>query len=868
MDMDPHSTRQAGTASPPSIPPEALEAINAPRGPDAPRRCFICLTDQEPSDNPSDWVDPCPCTLEAHQDCMLSWVTDCERSNKPLQCPVCKSVIHLEGPWDPVVALHDAVQRKFTRASPFALATSFSIGVQLSMQMYGAAALWAFSGRDVLLEFILGPNMILDGRAPRRFGLAGQNITNTLQLMSVGPALLIGQLLPSLGNKIFVPTASFYGIYHVLHDEQFLSWPPSPQLAMAVFPYIRSAYYNFWREFAFPYEVQLNRQLQGLPPLPPPQNGRAGNQRRDGGGNGEGGVMGFLQGLLDALDPDDEEHRGVAPAGAADQIRIVHEEVGGGENEDEDGEVLVELIIEEVVENEDDADDGPVVDDADMPQRLADEQPAQIAQPRPGQQRDEPLNVPAQQNPPQNHQHEAPQAPPARRPGLGSILSNISNAIVSALILPGISFAMGEALRLVLPKSWTTSPFHHSPWTRHLGRPGLLQQQWGRSLVGGCLYVVIKDVVRLYAKHRKVAAIENRRVKNASSHSSKQRLALAICDFLSASTTDGTLTADDKDSIDVAINCIAESFKVDPADKPAVQAAIGSQNLLQIYSVYEKLKNAGGAPGSAPAAGASNDSSAQQPSDAQKKEAEALKSKGNSAMAQKDYRAAIDLYTQALSIHPGNAVFLSNRAAAHSAAKDHASAKLDAESAVALDPSYTKAWSRLGLARFALGDAKGAMEAYGKGIEYEGNGGSDAMKKGFETAKRRVDEMEAEQESLPRSSPGGSAGGMPDLGGLASMLGGGGGGAGGMPDLSSIMSNPMFASMAQNLMSNPELMGNLMSNPRLREMANQFNSGGGLPDIGALMSDPNIADMARNMMGGGAPPGGPGAGGPPGGAGL
>jgi len=53
----------------------------------------------------------------------------------------------------------------------------------------------------------------------------------------------------------------------------------------------------------------------------------------------------------------------------------------------------------------------------------------------------------------------------------------------------------------------------------------------------------------------------------------------------------------------------------------------------------------------------------------------------------------------------------------------------------------------------------------------------------------------------------------------------------------------MFASMAQNLMSNPDMMANLMSNPRLREMANQFGSGGGLPDIGSLMSDPNIADM-------------------------
>lgn len=302
----------------------------------------------------------------------------------------------------------------------------------------------------------------------------------------------------------------------------------------------------------------------------------------------------------------------------------------------------------------------------------------------------------------------------------------------------------------------------------------------------------------------------------------------------------------------MAVNCIAESFKVDPADADAVRAAVGSQSLLQIYSVYEKLKASTGPPSSGGGADGAAGGGGGGPSDEQKKEAEGLKSRGNAAMAQKDYPQAIDLYTQALRLHPANAVFLSNRAAAHSAAKDHASARIDAEAAVAVDPAYTKAWSRLGLARFALGDAKGAMEAYAKGIEHEGSGGSDAMKKGFETARRRVEEMRAEEENLPRSSPGQSpagpgAGGMPDLGSLASMFGGGGGagagGAGGMPDFGSIMNNPMFASMAQNLMSNPDMMNNLMSNPRLREMANQFGSGGGMPDLNGLMSDPNIADM-------------------------
>jgi small glutamine-rich tetratricopeptide repeat-containing protein alpha len=323
----------------------------------------------------------------------------------------------------------------------------------------------------------------------------------------------------------------------------------------------------------------------------------------------------------------------------------------------------------------------------------------------------------------------------------------------------------------------------------------------------------------------------------------KQRLALSIIDFLNTSLTDGTLAEDDRESIEVAQSCISESFKVDPTDATPKD----SQSLLQIYSVYEKLKGKTAPAQSTAAAGDKGTSEKKaEPTEAERKEAEALKSQGNSAMAKKDYSAAIDLYSKALVIVPGDPIFLSNRAAAYSASKDHESAKTDAEAAVAADPKYTKAWSRLGLARFALGDAKGSMEAYQKGIEYEGNGGSDAMKKGYETAKKRVAELEAggdsEDEDVAERGTGG-AGGMPDL---SSMFGGGGG----MPDFNSIMNNPMFASMAQNLMSNPEAMSNIMNNPRLREMANQFGGGGsggnagGMPDLSSLMQDPSIAEMS------------------------
>jgi small glutamine-rich tetratricopeptide repeat-containing protein alpha len=353
-----------------------------------------------------------------------------------------------------------------------------------------------------------------------------------------------------------------------------------------------------------------------------------------------------------------------------------------------------------------------------------------------------------------------------------------------------------------------------------------------------------------------------------------------MIDFLNSSAKDGTIPADEADSIEVATTCIAEAFHVDPTDSAAVSDAIGTQNLLSIYSVFEKLKGKGGAASTPGATGGSSSASAssaqqqQQPgatqskaadaaaaaTPASKEQAETLKGQGNAAMQRRDYKAAIDLYSKALDLVPLNPIYLSNRAAAYSGDLQHDKAVEDAELAVAADPKYSKAWSRLGLARYALGDAKGSMDAYKKGIEAEGSGGSDAMKKGYETARKAVEELGEDVDDVPAAarsaSPGAGPGGMPDLSALGNMFGGGGGG---MPNLSELMNNPMMRQMAQNIMSNPDAMNNILNNPRLREMAERYGGagspggaggaggapggGGGMPDLSSLMNDPSIAEM-------------------------
>ena len=151
---------------------------------------------------------------------------------------------------------------------------------------------------------------------------------------------------------------------------------------------------------------------------------------------------------------------------------------------------------------------------------------------------------PAQASPPPAVQEAEAQAPtPAPAPALAAQLpqpaaqgneglgvrdavelcsfyfSDAINSVATSLLFPFISYGMGELIRLSLPRSWTslpkpivTSGFFSKGTVVSKAPTGLLQQRWGRSLVGGCLFVVIRDVFGVYAKYKKVQALKARRI--------------------------------------------------------------------------------------------------------------------------------------------------------------------------------------------------------------------------------------------------------------------------------------------------------------------------------------------------------------------
>ncbi|KAH9982709.1 hypothetical protein BGW80DRAFT_1264648 [Lactifluus volemus] len=292
----------------------------------------------------------------------------------------------------------------------------------------------------------------------------------------------------------------------------------------------------------------------------------------------------------------------------------------------------------------------------------------------------------------------------------------------------------------------------------------------------------------------------------------QQRLVLSIIDFLNQSISDGTIREEDRESLDVAVQCIGEAFGVDLADQEQVnRLSVKPATLQTIFDVFLKTKEK---IGSTPQVPPTTAPETPVPASAEDKaQAEKNKQAGNSLMNSKQYDKAIDAYTEAIKLDPSNPVYYSNRAAAHSSKGDHLSAVVDAEKAINVDSKFVRGYSRLGHAHYSIGDYEGAAAAYRRGLELDPT--NAAMKTGLQNSESRIVNM----------------------------------GGGGMPDLSGMMNNPAMMQMAQEMMANGGL-ERLASNPAVANMMNRLNSGGSLPSMQELMADPTLRDLA-NQFGGG-----------------
>ncbi|XP_050364927.1 uncharacterized protein LOC126783493 [Argentina anserina] len=121
--------------------------------------------------------------------------------------------------------------------------------------------------------------------------------------------------------------------------------------------------------------------------------------------------------------------------------------------------------------------------------------------------------------------------------------------------------------------------------------------------------------------------------------------------------------------------------------------------------------------------------------------AETLKTQGNKAMQSKLYTKAIELYDCAIALCENNAVYRCNRAAAYTQIHKYSEAVRDCLRSIEIDPNYSKAYSRLGLAYYAIGNYREAIDkGFKKALQLDPN--NEAVKENIRVAELKLIEQQ------------------------------------------------------------------------------------------------------------------------------
>lgn len=304
------------------------------------------------------------------------------------------------------------------------------------------------------------------------------------------------------------------------------TWPPSPAWVMTMMPWVSFSYNRIYYDILGGYERRLNKALRGrgLPneQLPAAENADGGQQANAAAENpapAEEDDEGYFaqamrvgNAVLNLMGDENNQEEVVAEI----ELHI-------GPDEDEAAaiqELQDELNDQGIVVVEEGRGDDTGAQAAEQPQEQNESEGGDedAAEPPP------PIRIEPQgngeQNPPpngnnnnNNNNQAQEEVIRERNGGPSTTLTDLVNGVVTAITFPLVCWGAGEILRHALPDNWITRT--------HPRATGLLQEQWGRSLVGGMVFIVARDAVNLYTKHRRVEVRKHRRVRNVPRRKSK-----------------------------------------------------------------------------------------------------------------------------------------------------------------------------------------------------------------------------------------------------------------------------------------------------------------------------------------------------------
>ncbi|GAA5891692.1 hypothetical protein JCM8208_007370 [Rhodotorula glutinis] len=335
-DQAPSPALQAATSSPSSYSPPAAAAPTSadeahPLDADV-RSCWICYTDSTEDDS-RPFIHACSCTLLAHEQCLLDWLTAQAASPQqhhphPPRCPVCASPIVVREHRNDLLRLYRRLRRNADHASLVAAVGGVAASAWFVAAAYGAWAVKTFMGDQVAQALLLRH----EGGFPWRYWLNLPLIPFTL-ILSRTP--LIDSLLPflpltlvlSAGGPRSLTSSSSSLLFDPLGlDDLTLRYPPSPTLTVCLLPWLRLVYLRL-RLRLFHAVLGHRKKFRGLAGVFEEAaqedelvyEGAAADDDEAAQGAGGARTRGEALELVATLEVDVEE-RGAAPAPGAQQL--------------------------------------------------------------------------------------------------------------------------------------------------------------------------------------------------------------------------------------------------------------------------------------------------------------------------------------------------------------------------------------------------------------------------------------------------------------------------------------------------------------------------------------------------------------------
>ncbi|CAG8465767.1 12009_t:CDS:2 [Ambispora gerdemannii] len=208
------------------------------------KRCWICFG--EDNDSEGAWVRPCRCTLICHEECLLHWIAESQRSTplKRVRCPQCKTTYHLSESTAPILYILSFLDSKIQASIPYIGIFGASFCVAMGTVDYGAFALLSMVGVEE------GERLLQEPWSWRMFF--------SLPLI---PILLIFSR-----TRIADPLMPLAPLLFIRSDSLTLTMPPHPTVTLSILPWIRMMYNGLYTRLFGRIEASWRREIEPYVP--------------------------------------------------------------------------------------------------------------------------------------------------------------------------------------------------------------------------------------------------------------------------------------------------------------------------------------------------------------------------------------------------------------------------------------------------------------------------------------------------------------------------------------------------------------------------------------------------------------------------